>query len=251
MEEKTLRTLLNALASREIKVEEALSQLRQLPFTEINEAKIDTHRSLRTGMPEVIFCSGKTTAQVLDIIAEQIARDETVYGTRASETLLQKVKESYPGISVDTTAHCFWRRSSVWECKSDTRGTVLIVTGGTADMPVAQEALRTVEILGHPGKLVADVGVAGIHRLLASLPALYDASVIIAVAGMEGALPSVVSGMVGCPVIGVPTDVGYGTHLNGLAPLFAMLNSCASGLTVVNINNGFGAAVAAVSMNRK
>ncbi len=251
MELHALRGLLESFANQEVSIDEALSRLKQMPFTDIGDTKLDTHRSIRKGMPEVIYCAGKTTDQVKSIIREQLSQDETVFGTRAPESMRKELATTFEELSFDDSARCFWQRSSQWHKKTNTQGTIAIVTGGTADIPVAREAQRTVEILGHPCEFIPDIGVAGLHRLLASMPVLHEARVIIAVAGMEGALPSVVAGMVSCPVIGVPTDVGYGSHLNGLVPLFAMLNSCASGLTVVNVNNGFGAGIAAVSMNRR
>jgi NCAIR mutase (PurE)-related protein len=157
------------------------------------------------------------------------------------------VKKAVPGIMHDATARCFWKKSSSWK-KRKTARPIVICSAGTADMPVVAEAQRTVDILGHTPVIIKDVGVAGIHRLFSHREALHLAAVVIAVAGMEGALPSVIAGYVSCPVIGVPTSVGYGSHLGGMVPLFAMLNSCASGLTVVNIDNGFGAACAAAAM---
>ena len=171
----------------------------------------------------------------------------TKYGInlpRISSGTLTGVEMSLPG-------RCFWLKSSFWKRKEEVKGPIVIAAAGTSDLPVVEEARCTVEILGHPCTVVNDVGVAGIHRLFSYKEELHKAGVIIAVAGMEGALPSVIAGLVGCPVIGVPTSVGYGSHLNGMVPLLAMLNSCASGLTVVNIDNGFGAAYAAVLMNGK
>ncbi|MFW6254358.1 MAG: nickel pincer cofactor biosynthesis protein LarB [Chitinivibrionales bacterium] len=249
MEKKQLKTLLGQLYTNQIDVETVLELLNDLPFHDIECARIDHHRGLRTGHPEVIFCQGKTAEQVVSIAREQIAHDETVFGTRAPEETLSAVKEQLPGVEIDLSAHCFWKKSSWWEKKKQTRGTILIVSAGTADNPVAREAQLTVNIFGHPSQTIQDVGVSGIHRLLACRKQLQTASAIIVIAGMEGALPSVVTGLVSCPVIGVPTSVGYGAHLNGLVPLFAMVNSCASGLTVVNIDNGFGAACAAVRIN--
>lgn len=249
MEKNQLRELLNQLANNQIDVDTVLKHLSDLSFHDIDFAKIDHHRSLRTGHPEVIFCQNKTPEQVVSIAHEQISHNETVFGTRASQEILFTVKEKVPGVHVDITARCFWKKSRFWKKKENAKGTILIVSAGTADSPVAREAQLTVDLFGHPSKLVQDVGVSGIHRLLAINKQLGSASVIIVIAGMEGALPSVVTGMVSCPVIGVPTSVGYGAHLNGLVPMLAMINSCASGLTVVNIDNGFGAGCAAVRMN--
>ncbi|MFW5775579.1 MAG: nickel pincer cofactor biosynthesis protein LarB, partial [Chitinivibrionales bacterium] len=242
MEKKRLRELLTQLQNNHIDIDSAMKQLSDLPFHDIGFAKIDHHRGIRTGHPEVIFCQNKTPEQVVSIAHEQISHDETVFGTRATNETLAAVKEQITGVKIDTDARCFWKKSSTWAPKDDARGTVLVVSAGTADSPVAREAHLTVDIFGHTAELIQDVGVSGIHRLFAYHDRLRAASVIIVIAGMEGALPSVVTGLVSCPVIGVPTSVGYGAHLNGLVPLFAMVNSCASGLTVVNIDNGFGAA---------
>jgi NCAIR mutase (PurE)-related protein len=249
MEQKKLTELLESVYGRKTDVAEAVRQLSSLPFTDMGFAKIDHHRALRTGYPEVIFCQGKSTEQIVSIAGEQISHDETVFGTRASQEVIGSVKEKYPEIETNIPGRCFWKKSLSWKKKDNTRGLIVIASAGTSDSPVVEEAKCTLDILGHSSEKLQDVGVAGIHRLLAHGDLLMKASVIIVVAGMEGALPSVVAGLVSCPVIGVPTSIGYGAHLNGLTPMFAMLNSCASGLTVVNIDNGFGAACAAVRMN--
>jgi NCAIR mutase (PurE)-related protein len=251
MERQALIELLNALHKNDISVESALEKLQDIPFSDMDFAKVDHHRPLRVGFPEVIFCQAKTPDQVADIVANQIAHDETIFGTRASEKIVKAVSEKFGDIEHNATAQCFWRKSSKWKNSENAKGTIIIASAGTSDAGVVEEARCTVEILGHACEAIHDVGVAGIHRLFAHREQLQHASVIIVVAGMEGALPSVISGLVSCPVIGVPTSVGYGSHLGGLVPLFAMLNSCASGMTVVNIDNGFGAACAAVKMNRK
>jgi NCAIR mutase (PurE)-related protein len=220
-------------------------------FDDLDFAKIDHHRAIRKGHPEVIFCQNKTSIQILEIIRNQIAHDETVFGTRVSMETLTTIKREVPDVVTNSVGRCFWLKSSFWRPKEHVKGPIVIAAAGTSDTPVVEEARCTVEILGHTPVVINDVGVAGIHRLVAHKSELQKAGVIIAVAGMEGALPSVIAGLVGCPVIGVPTSVGYGSHLNGMVPLLAMLNSCASGLTVVNIDNGFGAAYAAVLMNGK
>jgi hypothetical protein len=250
MEQHALFKLLTALEKNLITPEHVLDQLKELPFSDMGFAKVDHHRALRTGHPEVIFCQGKTTEQVAAIVANQIKHEETILGTRACPELLKHLQEIHSDIEVNEIARCFWRRSKNWQPVSNVKGEIAVVSAGTADAPVAEEARCTLEILGHPCTSIHDVGVAGIHRLFAHRTLLQKASVIIVVAGMEGALPSVVAGVVDSPVIGVPTSVGYGAHLNGFVPLLAMLNSCASGLTVVNIDNGFGAAHAATAMNR-
>lgn len=249
MDQNQLLSLLNDVFKQSMSVDQAFNKLKNLPFEDLGHAKIDHHRALRKGYPEVIFCQNKTSRQIVEIAIAQIKHGETVFGTRANQEAIDTIKEAIPGVSVDTNAHCFWKKSVTWKPCQKVRGEIIVCSAGTADSSVALEAQRTIEILGHPCTMICDVGVAGIHRLFAYHEKLEKASVIIAVAGMEGALPSVIAGYVSCPVIGLPTSVGYGSHLNGMVPLFAMLNSCASGLTVVNIDNGFGAACAAVSMN--
>ncbi|MBD3314731.1 MAG: nickel pincer cofactor biosynthesis protein LarB [Chitinivibrionales bacterium] len=249
MERGTLVKLLEALSRQEISVEEATDRLRHFPSAEMPFATVDHHRSLRTGFPEVIFCQGKTPEHVVSIAKKQIEHDETVFGTRASGDILDAIRHEIPDIETNEIARCFWRKSSSWVEKTAIQGDIVVVSAGTADMPVAEEARCTIEILGHPCTAVYDVGVAGIHRLFAHHELLGRAAVLIVVAGMEGALPSVVTGLVSAPVIGVPTSVGYGSNLGGLVALLAMLNSCASGLSVVNIDNGFGAGFSAVRIN--
>jgi pyridinium-3,5-biscarboxylic acid mononucleotide synthase len=247
MEKQYLRQLLTKLVDRSVSIEQALVKLKHLPFEDLGFASIDHHRPLRKGYPEVIFCQNKTPQQVTAIALSQIKHGDTVFGTRADRKVLDAVKEEIAGIEIDETARCFWKKSKTWK-KQGTAGSIVICSAGTADLPVVAETQRTVEILGHTPTILKDVGVAGIHRLFSYREVLQKATVIIAIAGMEGALPSVIAGYVACPVVGVPTSVGYGSHLGGMVPLFAMLNSCASGLTVVNIDNGFGAACAAAAM---
>jgi pyridinium-3,5-biscarboxylic acid mononucleotide synthase len=250
MENESVRRLLAAVAGGTMSVDEGMRLLRDLPFSDIGCAKIDHHRALRTGFPEVIFCQGKTSEQVVAIVQRQIEHGETVFGTRASEKTLHAVREQFPAVTVNEIGRCFYRSTRRRRRASKARRPIVIAAAGTADLPVAEEARCTVDVLGGSAVLLYDVGVAGIHRLLAHRDELDQAAVVVVIAGMEGALPSVVAGLVSCPVIGVPTSVGYGSHMGGLVPLFAMLNSCASGLTVVNIDNGFGAAYAAVLMAR-
>jgi hypothetical protein len=251
MEREVLTELLEALSKNEISVAEATERLRHFPFAQMQFATVDHHRSLRTGFPEVIFCQGKSAEQVVAIAKKQIEHDETVFGTRASADVMDAVRREIPGIETNAGARCFWRKAPQWRLKEAIGGPIVVVSAGTADMPVAEEARCTIEILGHPCVSVYDVGVAGIHRLFAHHDTLEAASVLVVVAGMEGALPSVVAGLVSVPVIGVPTSVGYGAHLGGMVPLLAMLNSCASGLSVVNIDNGFGAGFTAVRINAR
>lgn len=249
MDKETIEVLLKSVQSGAVSVHAALEQLKSIPFQDLGFAKVDHHRTIRTGFPEVILCQNKQPEHILAIVRDQIAHNETVFGTRASAEVLQMMEKEIEDVETFPTARCFRRKGPDWRPAEHFLGKVLIVSAGTSDAAVAQEALCTVEIMGHPCELVQDVGVAGIHRLFAHKEKLQSASVLIVVAGMEGALPSVVAGLVSSPVIGVPTSVGYGSHLNGLVPMFAMLNSCASGLTVVNIDNGFGAAMAAIKTN--
>jgi pyridinium-3,5-biscarboxylic acid mononucleotide synthase len=247
MEKFHLQELLSQVANKSLSVNSAFKKLVFLPFEDLGFATVDHHRPLRKSHPEVIFCQNKTPRQVVAIVKAQIRHGDTVFGTRADPAMLAAVKKNVRGIALDETARCFWKKSKTWK-RHASSGRIVICSAGTADLPVVAEAQRTVEILGHAPVMLNDVGVAGIHRLFSHRDILHKASVIIAIAGMEGALPSVIAGYVSCPVIGVPTSVGYGSHLGGMVPLFAMLNSCASGLTVVNIDNGFGAACAAVAM---
>jgi NCAIR mutase (PurE)-related protein len=249
MEKEFLHSILMDVQKRSLGVNDAMKKLVGLGFDDMGFAHVDHHRALRKGHPEVIFCQNKTPQQVVDISKNLMARGETVFGTRASGETLDAVKKKIRGVTVLPSGRCFWKKSEHWKKKDRVKGAILIASAGTADLPVVEEAKATVEILGHPCMTLTDVGVAGIHRLFSYKKELQEASVIIVIAGMEGALPSVVAGLVACPVIAVPTSVGYGSHLGGLVPLFAMLNSCASGVTVVNIDNGFGAGYAAVLMN--
>ncbi len=251
MEHDPLREVLKAVAEQSVSIEDAMNRLSGLPFEDMGFARVDHHRALRKGYAEVIFCQNKTSHQVVDISKNMMSHDETVFGTRASTDTLELLEKEIPGVEINRSGRCFWKKAKHWKKRDNVKGPILIASAGTADLPVVEEAKCTVEVLGHPCAVLNDVGVAGIHRLFAHKSELHDASVIIVVAGMEGALPSVVAGLVACPVIAVPTSVGYGSHLGGLVPLFAMLNSCASGLTVVNIDNGFGAGYAAVLMNTK
>lgn len=251
MEKAGLEKIMQNLFDHKIDTEMAMKFISDLPFHDMGFASVDHHRSIRTGVSEVIFCQGKTEEQILAIVRRQLDHDETVFGTRASEGVLKAVESSIDRVEMNRAGRCFWIKSSLWKKSADAKGDITVISAGTSDSAVVEEARCTVELLGHPCTVIQDVGVAGIHRLFAHHETMRKASVIIVVAGMEGALPSVVAGLVSCPVIGVPTSVGYGTHLNGLVPLFAMLNSCATGLTIVNVDNGFGAACAAVRINKK
>jgi NCAIR mutase (PurE)-related protein len=221
-----------------------------MPFEDLGFAHIDHHRQLRRGFPEVIYCPGKTTEHIVKIFCAMAEKGNNVLATRATEEVFEAVAQTkkYPKVRYEKLA-----RAIVLEQKEieRSRNVIPIVTAGTADLPVAEEAKVTAEIMGQRTELVCDVGVAGLHRLLAHLEKLTGANVIIVVAGMEGALASVVGGLVSCPVIAVPTSVGYGASFEGLSALLTMLNSCAAGVTVVNIDNGFSAGVTATLINKK
>jgi len=245
-----LTALLQQVKDGSLSVDEAVRKLRHLPFENLGFARIDHHRHIRCGFPEVIYCPGKTTDQILGIFERLAATGHNVLASRADRSVYDALAATgrYDALEYHDQA----RAATLIQKPIEAAGPpVVIVTAGTADLPVAMEAKVTADILGCQTELLADVGVAGLHRLLGNLARLQDASVVIVVAGMEGALASVVGGLVDCPVIAVPTSVGYGAHFNGLAALLTMLNSCASGVTVVNIDNGFGAAYAAALINRK
>jgi NCAIR mutase (PurE)-related protein len=238
-----LEALLRDVADRRLAPETAVDRLRHLPFEELPFARIDHHRALRQGHPEVIFCEGKTAAQVLAIAERLVAVSGSFLGTRATEGMAAALEARFPGLEWNPLGRTV--RLPDPGSASRKTGTVLVVTAGTSDLSVAEEAAVTAEAFGHGVVRLPDVGVAGLHRLLSANDRLEEADVVIVVAGMEGALPSVVGGLVRVPVIAVPTSVGYGASFGGLAALLAMLNSCAAGVTVVNIDNGFGAAAAA------
>ncbi len=244
-EEWLLQTL-ERVKSGELSPLQAVEELSVLPYKELAYAKPDHHRSLRLGFPEVIFGQGKTVEQIVTIAEGLAAHSERLLITRVSQETFSAVKEKIPDVTYNSLS-----RSILLNRKRTTpRPGITVVTGGTADIPVAEEAAVTAELMGNKVERVHDVGVAGIHRLLDKLPQLRKARVIIAVAGMEGALPSVIGGLVPIPIIAVPTSVGYGASFAGLAPLLTMLNSCAPGVAVVNIDNGFGAGYIAGLINR-
>ena len=243
-----LKTILSRVASGDLSPAEALAQLGHYPFEDLGFAKVDHHRSVRCGYPEVIFCVGKAPDQVVEIARRLHAGGETVLATRAEPPVAQALLEAFPEARHNPTARTVVIRGK--HAVESLPGSVAIVSAGTSDQPVAEEARETAEVLGCTTKCFYDVGVAGIHRLLAHSAELREAAVLIVIAGMEGALPSVVGGLVDAPVIAVPTSVGYGANLGGFTPLLAMLNSCASGVSVVNIDNGFGAAYNAAMVCR-
>jgi pyridinium-3,5-biscarboxylic acid mononucleotide synthase len=244
MDNVMLEQLLQAVRSGLVPIAEAREQIARLPFSDLEFAKVDHHRELRQGLPEVIFAPGKSGVQIEAIARALLARGQAVLITRVSEEQATQLEATLPGIGYNPVA-----RTAVLPGRSAPKprpGQVTIVCAGTSDLAVAEEARETLKAAGCTPGFVCDVGVAGLHRLLAALPALREADILICVAGMEGALASVVGGLVSAPVIAVPTSIGYGTAFGGVAPLLTMLNSCASGVTVVNIDNGFGAAIAAL-----
>lgn len=247
MDEKYLTRLLNNVREGSIEVEEALEALRKLPYEDLDFVKIDNHRKLRKGQGEVIYCAGKTSEQTVMIFERMLQYNSNVLGTRADKDTFKKISEKIPDAVYHEKARAVTIIRSEVEKPS---GRILVVTGGTSDIPVAEEAAVTAEFFGNIVDRLYDVGVAGIHRLLMNTDKLMGANVIIAVAGMEGALASVVAGISSCPVIAVPTSVGYGANFGGLSALLTMLNSCSSGIGVVNIDNGFGAGYLASMINR-
>lgn len=248
MDTKELKQLLNKVRKGDINVNEAVDQFKGMPFKDLGFAKIDNHRHIRCGFPEAIYCQGKTTEQIVEIMGQLVKSDNNVLGTRAVPDVFEAVKNRYPKAEYNKLGRTITIKNSKNKKKE---GLIYIVAAGTSDIPVAEEARETAEIVGNRVETLYDVGVAGIHRLLNSRDDLADARVIIVVAGMEGALASVVGGLVDCPIIGVPTSVGYGASFGGIAPLLTMLNSCASSVSVVNIDNGFGAGCVASLINRK
>jgi hypothetical protein len=251
MDLEKLEQLLIQVQSGQVDVAQALERLRSLPYDDLGHTRLDLHRSLRQGLPEVIFCQNKTVEQVLAIVERLSQYHDRVLATRVSADMAAAVQAQFPQAQYDPVSRLLTLTRSELPPLTADAPYVLVVTGGTSDLPVAEEAAQTAEFLGSRVERAYDVGVAGVHRLLDQRERLFKAEVIISVAGMEGALTSVVGGLVSCPVIGVPTSVGYGAHFGGLAPLLAMLNSCATGVAVVNIDNGFGAGVFAHLILRK
>ena len=243
MNDSRLYELLSLVANGGISPEDAALELRRSPFTDLVFAKADNHRSLRQGVPEVIFGEGKSANQIIAII--QALEGSNVLITRLSQEKAEEVSKVIP-LNYDTAGRIAFTADFP---EPDTAGTILVATGGTSDIPVAREAAFTAQALGNPVRELYDVGVAGLHRLLAHMDDIMNAAVIIAVAGMEGALASVIGGLADCPVIAVPTSVGYGASFGGVSALLSMLNSCASGVSCVNIDNGFGAGYQAHLIN--
>jgi hypothetical protein len=262
MDRTQIETLLTEVREGRTAVPEALERLRDLPFEDIGFAKLDHHRALRTGMPEVIFAAGKTAAQVGTIFARMAEHGGNVLATRASADMFRAVRDlgpeelepggngpqdGRPRAQYHEAARCITLTQSP---AAPGKGTIAVVCAGTSDLPVAEEAAVTARLMGNTVELIADVGVAGIHRLLAQKASLQAARVLIVCAGMEGALPTVVAGLVNAPVLAVPTSVGYGASFGGVAALLGMLNTCSPNVSVVNIDNGFGAACIASLINR-
>jgi hypothetical protein len=247
MNELKLRKLLHDTRAGQLSVDHVVKQLKSLAIHDLDFARVDGHRSLRKGFPEVIYCEGKTPMQVVKIARTILRHNDNLLATRSSNETFRAIKRAFLKAKYHKAARAV---TFVRKPLPKSGGTVAILCAGTTDIPVAEEAVVTAEIMGNRVKRYYDVGVAGIHRLLALNEELLDASVLIVVAGMEGALPSVVAGLVDKPVIAVPTSVGYGASFSGVAALLAMLNSCASGVTVVNIDNGFGAGYAASLINQ-
>lgn len=240
------RTMLEQVKKGEISIEEAESYFRKAPFEELGYAKLDTHRRVRSGFPEVIFCSGKPDAYLQDIFLKMYEAEGEVFGTRADKDQHALVAKVIPEIQYDEISRILKHE------KPDKirQGGIAVCTAGTADIPVAEEAAQTAEYFGSRVERIYDVGVSGLHRLLSRLEQLQSANCVIAIAGMEGALASVIGGLVDKPVIAVPTSVGYGASMHGLSALLTMINSCANGISVVNIDNGYGAGYIATQINR-
>ena len=249
MDSKVLEQLLAEVQAGRLSVAEAVARLRTLPFEDLGFARVDHHRQLRQSFPEVVFAAGKSLEQVRGILTSLSARADHILVTRLSPDKAPPLEAEFPGARYHPDSQVL--TLSRGEVPDRGRGLIVVMSAGTSDIPVAEEALLTARILGHRAEALYDVGVAGLRRLLAHQELLAQATVFIVVAGMEGALPSVVGGLVDRPVIAVPTSIGYGASFGGLAALLAMLNSCATGIAVVNIDNGFGAGYLAALINRK
>ncbi len=248
MNRQKLEHLLRDVKFGKVSIEEALARLKALPFEDLGHAKVDHHRSLRKGFPEVIWGEGKTAEQILSIMKKLKEKGQNILVTRLDEKEAKTIQRTFSKSRYYSLSKVLTYLTHQVERVG--KGTILVITAGTTDIPVAEEAAVTAEMMGNHVETLYDVGVAGIHRLLSQKKRLDEARVLIVVAGMEGALPSVVGGLIDKPVIAVPTSVGYGTSFGGLAALLAMLNSCASGVSVVNIDNGFGAGYIASLINR-
>ena len=248
MNPDNIKHLLQSVKDGALSIDAAMQHLKQLPYQDLGCAQVDHHRELRQGMPEVLFGEGKTVEQIVLIMTAMSGKGSNILVTRLDQEKSRQIISEFPAANYHAEARCLTLENKPAEQRG--KGTILVISAGTSDIPVASEAVVTAGFLGNNVEQIFDVGVAGIHRLLARGEQLAAASVIIVVAGMEGALPSVVGGLVDKPVIAVPTSVGYGASFGGIAALLGMLNSCAAGVTVVNIDNGFGAACAASLINR-
>lgn len=243
-----IRGLLEQVKNNDIDIDIAMEKLKDLPYEDIGYANIDHHRQIRNGYPEVIYCEGKSDEHILGIVKKMSEKGSNILGTRCRKETYEKIKSLYPHCEYEDLSRILKIQNKPID--NIGKGKIVVVTGGTSDISVADEAYYTATFLGNDVERVYDVGVAGIHRLLNKMNIIRDARVLIVVAGMEGALPSVVGGLVDVPVIAVPTSVGYGANFNGLSALLTMLNSCASGISVVNIDNGFGAGYLAATINK-
>lgn len=247
MEKEKLTRILNDFKKNKLDVKQILEKLKHMPFEDLGFAKIDHHRALRNGFPEVVYCQGKTIEQIIKIFQSLEKNNDNILLTRVDEKIFKKLKKLNKKINYNKMA-----KTIVLETKKTKRkGDILVICAGTADIPVAEEAAITAEIMGNKVDRIYDVGVAGLHRLLANKNKIFATNAIVAVAGMEGALPSVIGGLASCPVIAVPTSIGYGMSLGGLAPLLTMINSCTPNVSVVNIDNGFSAGYIASLINQK
>lgn len=240
------REVLEKVKSGELSIEEAEGYFRREPFEELGYAKLDTHRKLRSGFAEVIFCSGKSDRHLLHIFGKLYEEEGEVFGTRASKEQYEMIREQYPLVQYDEIS----RILKIEKPDKKRTGKIAVCTAGTADIPVAEEAAQTAEYFGANVERIYDVGVSGLHRMLSKLEIIQSANCVVAVAGMEGALASVLGGLVDKPVIAVPTSIGYGASMHGLSALLTMINSCANGIAVVNIDNGYGAGYIATQINR-
>jgi len=249
MNSESLIKLLQSVAAGKTAVDKAVDEIRKLPFEDIDFAHIDHHRSLRKGFPEVIFGEGKSAEQICGILEHMVPREDIILVTRVAKEKAGQVLNRFPQAEYHADARMVVQKKK--EPPIHGKGTILVVSAGTSDIPVAREAYLTAQAMGNQVESIFDVGVAGIHRLFAHKDLIDQAAVLVVAAGMEGALPSVVAGMVSRPVIAVPTSIGYGASFNGLTALFAMLNSCSSNVAVVNIDNGFGAGYMAAMINRE
>lgn len=247
MNSTELKKLLEGVKDGTVDIEKAYKEIKALPYEELGFAKVDHHRNIRNGYPEVIYCEGKTCPQIVEIVKRLMAKNNNILATRASREVFEAVSQVTSGAEYHADARVVVVKTH--EIKLSEKK-IAIITAGTSDIPVAEEAAITAEVLGNSVLRVYDVGVAGIHRLFSKMDVISEANVVIVVAGMEGALASVVGGLVDKPVIAVPTSVGYGANFGGLAALLTMLNSCASGIGVVNIDNGFGAGYLASNINK-